>query len=178
MLVNITQEQIDSSLNFYANAHDFIEEDVLFVNTFEYLDVGMYEVDMNFNVMFSGKKSEHPFHSDTQKLYDKMTSFSEDPRDDEEHEKARLALEEHWASTADYGVADSYEQVLKRYPRLITDPRKFIVTFMRVSKENSGDWRWEKWGTYIGDKNPRNDYLKDEDDSIMEIFIFNVIEVK
>jgi hypothetical protein len=178
MLVNITQEQIDASPNFYAKDLDFLEEDVLFVDTFEYLDVGMYEVDMNFSFMFSGKKSEYPFHSDTQKLYNKMISFSEDPRDDEGHKKARLALEEHWASTADYGVADSYEQVLKRYPRLITDPRKFIVTFTRVTKEHSGDWRWEKWGPYIGDKNPRNDYLKDEDDSIMEIFVFNVIEVK
>lgn len=65
-----------------------------------------------------------------------------------------------------YGVCDTPEQFIERFEKILDeDPRKFVVSFCIVRKENqtpSGGWRWHKWGPYIGDKEPQCEYLYDE----------------
>lgn len=81
---------------------------------------------------------------------------------------------------ADYGICDSPEQVLERWPALAEDPRRFIIFFGEIKKEDQpkhGGWRWHKWGEYIGTKNPQYEYLADEED-IDSVLIFSVIQFK
>lgn len=80
------------------------------------------------------------------------------------------------------GVADDVENFKKVYAAIIEHPeRDFIVSVTSIIKDNepsSGGWRWHKWGPYIGTKNPQHEYLFDEDDSIKEIIVFHVYEIK
>jgi len=81
---------------------------------------------------------------------------------------------------SDYGVCDSPEQVLERWPALAEDPRRFIIFFGEIRKDEQpkhGGWRWHKWGEYIGTKNPQYEYLADEED-IDSVLIFQIIQFK
>lgn len=63
-------------------------------------------------------------------------------------------FEEVGLPTVSYGVADSPEQLLAKYPGLATDPRRFAVTFRVQRKADQpavGGWRWHKWGDYVGE---------------------------
>jgi hypothetical protein len=80
-----------------------------------------------------------------------------------------------------YGVVDSPEQLFHLAGHaLMGDTRKFIVCFVPIRKENQpyeGGWRWHKWGTYYGSKDPKHEYLYDEDDSIQEVWLFKILEI-
>lgn len=81
-----------------------------------------------------------------------------------------------------YGVCDSIEQFKERIlPILLEDSRRFAVGFTKVVKIEQppqDGWRWHKWGSYIGDKEPQCEYLYDEGDDIQEVFTFSIIEIK
>jgi len=78
-----------------------------------------------------------------------------------------------------YGVCDNYSQVLKEYPELENDKdRKFIVELRVIIKEENLGWRWFPHGKYIGELNPKCEYLKDEDDSIQKVICFYIYEVE
>lgn len=68
-----------------------------------------------------------------------------------------------------YGVADSIEQIIEHHKReYINSPEKYVLFFTKIyqRKENKGQWggwRWHKWGPYIGNLNPRCEYLDDEE---------------
>ena len=70
---------------------------------------------------------------------------------------------------AQYGVADSVEQIKEYFKEEIEDTEnKYFITVDPVyqDKENrgkGGGWRWHKWGTYIGKLNSQYEYLDDED---------------
>lgn len=94
----------------------------------------------------------------------------------------RLKMQKFYAPDfpSDYGVCDTPEQVLERWPSLETDPRRFIILFGEIRKDEQpehGGWRWHKWGEYIGTKDPQCEYLADEDD-IDSVLIFKVIQMK
>ncbi len=75
-----------------------------------------------------------------------------------------------------YGVADNIEQIREYYADLIkSEEHKIIITAALVmkSEEEENGWRWHKWGEYIGTKEPKCEYLYDEDDSISEVFVFH-----
>jgi len=78
------------------------------------------------------------------------------------------------------GVCDSPEQFMTAVGGALLDsPRKFCVSFTRIVKseqDSSGGWRWHKWGEYIGTKSPKHEYLYDEDDSITEVYCYQVYE--
>lgn len=79
-----------------------------------------------------------------------------------------------------YGVCDTPEQMLEYYKEVLADPdRNFSVCFHLICREDQspdGGWRWHKWGPYIGEQNPKCEYLYDEPD-IDEIYVFHVTEL-
>lgn len=83
---------------------------------------------------------------------------------------------------SEYGVADDLENFKEVYKPIIEDKdRNFIVSITPIRKSDQPDsrgWRWHKWGPYIGNKNPQHEYLYDEDDSIREVIVFHVYEIK
>lgn len=77
-----------------------------------------------------------------------------------------------------YGVCDSLEQLLEKYPELEAPGRGFLVTLHEVKKSEQspqGGWRWHKWGEYIGTQNPTREYLYDEP-AIESVFVYHIYE--
>lgn len=84
-----------------------------------------------------------------------------------------------------YGVCDNAHQVIEHYKpfwnELLWNRNKKFVILMtpifREGLEESGDWRWRKWGEYIGNQNPQHEYLYD-DKHIDLVFVYNVKEIQ
>lgn len=90
----------------------------------------------------------------------------------------KQSIDEDWPD--DFGVCDHWSQVIERWPELLTDPRRFVVTVTPIRKTDqtaSGGWRWHKWGEYIGTKDPQYEYLYDEPD-IDVVYVFHILEVR
>ena len=87
---------------------------------------------------------------------------------------------------AQYGVADSIEQIKEYFKEEIEDPnRKYFITATPVfqdkkNKGKGGGWRWHKWGEYIGKLDSKCEYLDDEDfgNDFKYIICFHLYEVK
>ena len=86
-----------------------------------------------------------------------------------------------WSNTrANYGVCDDEQQILKRYPELITSDKKFVVIITPIHKEGQpeqGGWRWHKWGSYIGIQNSQSEYIYDEPE-IDRVLLFHIYSVE
>ncbi len=83
-------------------------------------------------------------------------------------------------SYEEYGVCDTPEQVLEKYPFLKDAPERFFISYVRIdrgSQPRDGGWRWHKWGTYIGDREPKCEYLHDEPD-IETVYTFHIYELR
>lgn len=82
-----------------------------------------------------------------------------------------------------YGVCDNPEQFLSRYRKALQrDKRSFCVSFHHILKNSAnagrgGGWRWHKWGEYIGDHNPKCEYLDDEQDFNDGVYIFHIYQL-
>lgn len=77
-----------------------------------------------------------------------------------------------------YGVCDSVEQLLAKYPELEASERQFLVTVHPLKKSEQspdGGWRWHKWGEYIGTQEPLREYLYDEP-VIEEVMVYQIYE--
>jgi len=110
-----------------------------------------------------------------------MMNFEFDFRDsnDVSHEKRFPEISDgDWFGS--FGVCDTPEQLMERLPKVVTEgPRKFVISVTPILKEDQPEhngWRWHKWGTYIGDKNPTHEYLADEPD-IERVYVFTIYEV-
>lgn len=58
-----------------------------------------------------------------------------------------------------YGLADDIEQIKEYFKDEINDPEKtYIIEVNKLS-----DFRWHKWGTYIGNYEPQCEHFVDED---------------
>lgn len=87
---------------------------------------------------------------------------------------------------AQYGVADSIEQIKEYFNEEIEDTnKKYFITVTPVyqDKENKGKgggWRWHKWGEYIGKLDSKCEYLDDEEfgDDFKHVICFHLYEVK
>jgi hypothetical protein len=79
------------------------------------------------------------------------------------------------------GVCDTIDQVKEKYSKWINDPElKFCISFSKVTKSeqsSEGGWRWHKWGEYIGTKEPKCEYLYDEDDDIQEVYCYHIYQL-
>ena len=86
-----------------------------------------------------------------------------------------------------YGVADNASQVLDYYENFLLtnyadymNDRKFIITMTPIFKEDQpeyGGWRWHKWGQYIGEFEPKCEYLYNEQ-GIDYVWVFTILEVE
>lgn len=79
-----------------------------------------------------------------------------------------------------YGVCDYPKQVLERFPIIADHPSKFFIGFVRLRRDEQpadGGWRWHKWGTYIGNREPKCEYLYDEPE-IEEVYTYHIYELK
>lgn len=78
----------------------------------------------------------------------------------------------------DYGVCDSYQQLLEKCPIIESSDREYIVTFFQVDRsdqEEEGGWRWHKWGDYIGDQEITMEYIYDEPE-IERVYCYQIYE--
>ena len=79
------------------------------------------------------------------------------------------------------GVCDSPEQLLFKLPKSVTEgPVPYVISMVRLAKNlepSSGGWRWHKWGEYIGEQNPRCEYLADEPE-IEEVWTYHIYQVE
>lgn len=81
-----------------------------------------------------------------------------------------------------YGVCDSPKQFLDRYRQMLSDDvRTFVVSFTHIAKDpgnrgQGGGWRWHKWGPYIGEGKPENEYLDDEDGFDAGVYCYHVYQ--
>lgn len=80
-----------------------------------------------------------------------------------------------------YGVCDTIDQWKEIHNKLIDDKsRSFCVSFTEIVKKDQssdGGWRWHKWGEYIGEKTPQCEYIYDEDDTIISVFVYHIYEL-
>lgn len=79
-----------------------------------------------------------------------------------------------------YGVCDSPENLLQHddYAPTLGGDRKFTVFLTPILRENEpphGGWRWHRWGPYIGNQNPKEEYIVDEQD-IDLVFVYYIVE--
>lgn len=80
----------------------------------------------------------------------------------------------------DFGVCDTWEQITARWPELAADEEHaYLISVTPIRKADQspeGGWRWHKWGPYIGDHEPRCEYLYQEP-AIDQVYVFHIIEV-
>ena len=79
-----------------------------------------------------------------------------------------------------YGVCDNYAQVIEHHPEVNDPVDHYVISITPVLKSmqpKGGGWRWHKWGGYIGKLNPQHEYLSDEDDTIQQVFVYQVYKV-
>lgn len=82
------------------------------------------------------------------------------------------------------GVADTIQQIKKKLKEQIEDTtrRYFIAVtpvFQDKNKDSHGGWRWEKWGKYIGNLDPKCEYLDDEEfgEDFICVLVFEIYEL-
>lgn len=79
-----------------------------------------------------------------------------------------------------YGVADNITQILKHrktYNFFIKSNYKFILTYSKITKKNNPDWRWHKWGPYIGTQKPKHEHIGDEI-NIEQVLVYHFYGIK
>lgn len=70
-----------------------------------------------------------------------------------------------------YGVCDNASQILDIYK-----PKEDEIILMTpIFRRTDPDWRWRKWGPYIGVHHPKHEYLCDED--INYVFVFSIYKI-
>ena len=81
----------------------------------------------------------------------------------------------HWF----YGVADNIEQVIEFYNRNEDGffSGNHVISYFEVRKTPACNWRWHKWGPYIGIEKPQCEYLADEP-KIEKIICFSIYKVR
>lgn len=77
----------------------------------------------------------------------------------------------------EYGVCDTPEQAVEHL-KLRERAEPYFITFVKIERAtqpSDGGWRWHKWGSYIGTKEPQREYLHDEPE-IEAVYTFHVYE--
>lgn len=157
---------------------------VTIFDTFDILSEGVYEVGGFFSMMTSNMFNESHIFTSWQKEYwdaaheaydsDTMDTPEFKALQEEYHRKEDLGI-----YPPDYGVCDSPEQLLEKFPLIVTSDKQIIVTVEEVRKDeqpDEGGWRWHKWGPYVGEFEPQSEYLADEP-NIDRVFIFKLYEI-
>lgn len=189
MLTDLTAHDMALATNVYADPAKEGEADYLFKDSFESYGQGLYHV--NFNFSWLGKnlvKSDSPFNQIDIDYWNQIQrdykAGADTLREDEHVVTRRLAYHEAVAKQAlefpeDYGVCDYPEQIAEKFPMLVSDPRRFIIVFREVHKEDQPErdgWRWHKWGAYIGDQKSEAEYIADEP-VVTLVYTFSILEL-
>jgi len=176
MLVNLTpnQEEIERRMQIAKQ------------NNFKYIP----QSDPKWLIETGIYRSSVPFNFPEEEFVETLDGYDYDEKlydiNKKENETMRQFNErnlENWIPQ--YGVADSIEQIKEFYAKQINDKKqKFIISVSPVyqDKENKGKgggWRWDKWGKYIGNLNPKCEYLDDEEfgDDFQHLVCFNLYAI-
>lgn len=83
------------------------------------------------------------------------------------------------------GVCDSIDQFDAKYGEALRADEllDWCVFFTHVAKDPSnagkgGGWRWHKWGQYVGEGEPKQEYLDDEDGFDDGVYTFHVYRTR
>lgn len=140
---------------------------------------GVYENSfgtLSFDLEAAGYKvEESPFYADINREIQAIDA-DDSLTEEEKQSKTFDALLSASDGPPDYGVCDSIDQVLARWDALKNSPRKFVIGVFVVTKEHFPDWRWHKWGEYIGTHTPQHEHLGDEE-GIDQVVVFSVHEI-
>lgn len=79
-----------------------------------------------------------------------------------------------------YGLCDNSYQIFKKYWWEIIHPFRvfsiILTPVYRDSQPKQFGFRYHKWGEYIGNQNPKHEYLYD-DKHIRKIYSFKIVEI-
>lgn len=160
MLVDLTVDQAEVDRRKKVCAEYNIPEVCLCSHPDNHLETGVYRCGTDFNFGFEEfMETKNLSYEDR---YEAMVREWSEPCD-EELPRIPLDMENQ------YGVSDSIEQIKEYYKEWINSPStKWVITVTPVFQDKTkrgegGGWRWHKWGDYIGDLNPKYEYLDDED---------------
>lgn len=152
--------------------------DPIFANSYKRLGYGLYETTSSFLSLGEGIiKSERPFKEETDRLVQKLLEGSADA--DYSQSPEGLADKAEWrdflTNFTPHGVCDYPEQVVEKFPHLVTDSRRFIITFESMDK---AEWRWPSHGQYLGEKAPDSKLPTPDGTASSKVFFFRVVELK
>lgn len=127
---------------------------------------GVYITHINFDNDIINEHNNYPIIFEDGRVYDKYKD-----------------LPKNWFKLPhipEYGVCDTPDQFMHKYRKILeSSDEMFCVAFAIIKKSDQpehGGWRWHKWGTYIGDKNPQHEYLYDEI-GINEVYCYHVFHI-
>lgn len=181
MLSELSEYEISVGRNIAADGDS---EGVLFTDTFRKVADGIYQTDFFFQLLNGDLFDKDNFLDNWGKPFWNAVAQPDYDPESPESEAARVAyfarMEDDSLPSSSYGVCDYPEQILEKFPRLATIPERILITVNEVRKEHQSEqgWRWHKWGQYIGEKEPKHEYLYDEDDSIQSIFTYEILVFK
>jgi hypothetical protein len=77
------------------------------------------------------------------------------------------------------GICDNPNQFFKKYREiLVSDSRNLCVHFQYIEKDPNDAFRWHKWGEYIGEGTPDNEYLYKSSGFENGVFVFEIYKLK
>ena len=53
---------------------------------------------------------------------------------------------------------------------------KYVISVTKIPKKYASNWRWSKWGRYIGTQKRQAEYLQDEP-NIQTVYTFKLHEI-
>ncbi len=100
--------------------------------------------------------------------------------------EALSAIDKHpedidWSAPNSYGVCDSLDQLKESetFQYYQNSSEKYCVSLVKISKSEQpkeGGWRMHKWGPYIGNQDPKCEYIADEPE-IEELWTYRFLKV-
>lgn len=86
-----------------------------------------------------------------------------------------------WANSAEYianyGLCDAPEQILAKYPAIVSSDKQYIISLKLISKEEYPDFRFHKNGEYIGTQLCEGCEHFGNEPFMNEVIAFNVYQV-
>jgi len=185
MLVDFTPTEIAMGKNMYSKdipALSSLADSFLFADSYERQAEGIYEINHYFSILGRDLiKDEYAFGNVAadamRRSFDAADELGEDYYGSALHKSHLEEVEWIMENYTSYGVCDYPEQVAERYPSLKSDSRRLIVAVRRIKQDDGSDWRWHKWGTYIGTRTPQAEYLKDEVEGFGDVFVYRIMEL-